>query len=186
MSGKGAEISPEEAAVLLGVHPRTVRNLISRKKVVAAKVNGKWYIDKASVLNLAPGEADAALPKIPPKSHIGPRILAPYRLCLHAFEQFDWQFEAPAHVQARIPLLQLAVLENLGAGFYAYGDEKKRHYRAARAALGGLLGIIHPYRDKNAGVSKAIEFLEEECVSATASLIRKLERKRAHEITTDL
>jgi excisionase family DNA binding protein len=43
------EISPEDAATLLGVHPRTIRNLIKRQQVRATKVSGRWYVDKASV-----------------------------------------------------------------------------------------------------------------------------------------
>ncbi len=35
--GKDKEISPEEAGSLLGVHPRTIRNLLARKELLGLK-----------------------------------------------------------------------------------------------------------------------------------------------------
>lgn len=35
------EISPEEAAATLGVHARTIRNLLAKKALLGAKVGGR-------------------------------------------------------------------------------------------------------------------------------------------------
>ena len=44
------EISAESAGKLLSTSSKTVRNLISRKKLKAKKVAGKWFVDYSSLL----------------------------------------------------------------------------------------------------------------------------------------
>jgi excisionase family DNA binding protein len=58
MTLKNVEISLEQAAILLELHTRTIRNLIQRRELKACKVKGRWYLDKASVMALK----DKALP----------------------------------------------------------------------------------------------------------------------------
>jgi excisionase family DNA binding protein len=179
------EISPEEAATCLGVHPRTIRNLIKRKEIRGIKVNGRWYLDKASVeaaRDIRGGIANsqstalcAASPARPNKP--GPMALAPYRLSCHAFDTFAWNTNLPEAAATRIETLKLAVLEHFGAGFYSYGAEKRQRYIAARSALGAIVGLLSPYHS-HGDVGKMISFLESECIGATASLIRKIEREK--------
>lgn len=183
MMPKAIEISPEDAAACLGVHPRTIRNLIKRQEIKATKVNGRWYVDKASVdaaqQRRAPEPRQAAATATPAPTlsapQRGPRTLAPYRLCCHAFAQFNWTLEMPAAAAQRVEELKLSVLEHLAAGFYSYGQEKRYRYIAARSALGGIIGLLDPYLCQ-AEVGKIVSFIETECIGATASLIRKIER----------
>jgi excisionase family DNA binding protein len=177
------EISPEDAATLLGVHPRTIRNLIKRQQVKATKVSGRWYIDKASVEAARDSRIVATTHPAPstvvnaPTPQRGPRALAPYRLSCHAFEQFNWTLDIPEATALRVGQLKLAVLEHFGAGFYSYGHEKRHRYIAARSALGAIVGLLDPYQSQ-ADVGRIVSFLETECIGATASLIRKIEREK--------
>lgn len=177
------EISPEDAAALLGVHPRTIRNLIKRQQVKATKVSGRWYVDKASVEAARESRIVAtthpAPPTVvsPPTRPRGPRSLAPYRLSCHAFEQFNWTLDIPAEAATRVSQLKLGVLEHYGAGFYSYGQEKRQRYIAARSALGAIIGLLDPYQSQ-ADVGRIVSFIETECIGAAASLIRKIEREK--------
>ncbi len=176
--GKDREISPEDAAALLGVHPRTIRNLLTKKAIIGLKVGGRWFIDRQSVERYKEEQNGPSGAKAPSSSSLlGPRVLAPYRLCLHAFELFPWA-SGNASVDLRVISLQHSILENLGAGFYSYGAEKKLQYTYARSAIGSLIGLVHPYREKVEAISKAIVYLEEECVPAVTSLLRKIEHNQ--------
>lgn len=168
------EVTPEEAAKTLGVHPRTVRNMIKNKQLDATKVNRKWYIKRQSVINAKGSEQPNPKQKTYGK---GPRDLAAYRLCLHAFEHFDLQVGIE-DVDLRIKKRQWDIIEYLGAGFFSYGTEKIRHYRQARASLGALLGLIHATDPESKAMKKALEFLELECNAAMGSLLRKFENPR--------
>ena len=90
MAHKNEEISAEEAAILLDLHPRTIRNLIQKRELQALKVKGRWYLDKASVMALK----DNGVPLSEPHERAvttqslslrGPHRLAAYRLCLHDY-----------------------------------------------------------------------------------------------------
>jgi excisionase family DNA binding protein len=171
------EVNPEAAAELLKVHPRTVRNMIKNKQLDATKVNGKWFIKRLSLLNFAEGQSKNPDPK-QPKNRLqcsGPKGLAAYRLCLHAFDQFELGVPDD-EASSRIFKRKWDVIESLGAGFYSYGPEKLFHYRQARAALGALLGLIHAAEPHTLKMQKAVEFLELECNSALGSLLRKFEK----------
>jgi excisionase family DNA binding protein len=178
-NGKGAEISPEEAATLLGLSTRAIRYLIEEKKLQATKVSGRWFIDQASVLaHKERGQSQKPdAPRARSSVPTGPRALAPYRLCLHAFELMS---DTSGHdaVDQRVSQLKLQVLEQLGAGYYSYGDTKKQQYIEARASIGSILGLLYPLREQFASMSKTLSFLEEECIPAIASLLRKLEHKK--------
>ncbi len=178
---KHEEISPEDAASLLGVHPRTIRNLIKRQEIKAVKVNGRWYVDKESVhsqrRSRTSDSAESTQQATPTAPLRGPRTLAPYRLCCHAFEQFNWTLDIPVATSQRIEQLKLSVLEHFGAGFFSYGPEKRFRYISARSALGSIVGLLDPYHSQP-NIGKIIGFIESECISATASLIRKIERDK--------
>lgn len=116
-----------------------------------------------------------------PQVDQGPRALAPYRLSCHLFLEMNWDFDIPPPLLERVKQLQAVILEALGSGFYSYGFEKKRHYLQARSAMGGIIGLLHPYRyhqDIGPKLRPHLDFLEEECLQAVASLIRKIERKQ--------
>ncbi|MBC7531007.1 MAG: helix-turn-helix domain-containing protein [Oligoflexus sp.] len=65
MAHKNEEISAEEAAILLDLHPRTIRNLIQRREIKASKVKGRWYLDKASVMALKDKDTPLSEPREP-------------------------------------------------------------------------------------------------------------------------
>lgn len=97
------EISAESAGKLLSTSSKTVRNLISRKKLKAKKVAGKWFIDYKSVLTYQAASLDEnqsteqiSMTKSFRSASLSSaggelRSLAAYRLCLHVFETYDWQ-----------------------------------------------------------------------------------------------
>ena len=124
-SSLAKEVSPEEAAKILGVDPRTVRNFIKRGQLKAKKVNGCWFIDSESLEALKEFKASSPSSKNVPRILTGPNILAPYRLFLYAFSQFNWQFDLPEKERNRIEDLRISTQENLAAGFYSYDSEKK-------------------------------------------------------------
>ncbi len=109
-------------------------------------------------------------------NHDGPFILAAYRLCSHAFYDLDWDLKLPQLVADRIALNKCYVLEQLGAGFYSYGHDKKIRYAVARQSLGSLLRLLYPFKGDEK-IAKLVRFIEAECISAMVFLIRKLDKK---------
>ena len=138
------ELSPQQAAEVLGVHPRTIRNMIANKQLEAIKVNRKWYIKSQSVARVREVDSKIVEPKHK-KYEKGPKNLAAFRLCLHAFDSFDLSLNGE-EIDMRIKARQLDVIENLGSGYYSYGGEKLRYYRRARASLGAIIGLLSSTR----------------------------------------
>ena len=128
-----AELSAEDAGKLLSTSSKTVRNLISRKLLRGKKVNGKWFIEHQSVLDYQAG--DQRTPLMPKKQTsikgVELRSLAAYRLCLHAFETFDWQHRN-ALVRERLAQIRLEVIGEIGSGYYQFGKGKQRHYKHSK------------------------------------------------------
>ncbi len=166
-SGRATEISPEEAATLLGVSTRTIRYLISDQKIRATKVGGRWFVDHESVISYR--DKDAAQAQSSPQDKRGPKGIAPYRLFLHAVETLDFK-SGEILLDDRVNDLKLRILEALGAGFFSYGEEKRFQYQAARSMMGGILGLLYPYRNKSLGLHKTLEFIEDDCIPSLASL----------------
>lgn len=174
-NGRGQEISPEEAAALLAISPRAIRYLISSQKIRAKKVSGRWFALHASVLSY---RDDQAVPEMAAANdQRGPRAIAPYRLFLQAARTLDFQ-SGQNELDRRVAELKLHILEALGAGFYSYGGEKKYQYQAARAMMGGILGLLYPYREQSPKLRQTLQFLEEDCIPSLASLSRKLDSKK--------
>ena len=192
MAHKNEEISAEEAAILLDLHPRTIRNLIQRRELKALKVKGRWYLDKASVMALK----DNGVPLSEPHERAvttqslslrGPHRLAAYRLCLHGYSLLPDLDLLDTETRKRCQHLQLQVLEHLGAGFYSYGMEKEFSYVRSRASLGSLLAIL--FSSQKSEFDRANDFLESECIRAISSLIRKMQfpkGKKTHESAAPL
>jgi excisionase family DNA binding protein len=44
------EVSVDEAALVLGLHSRTIRNLIVRREIKTCKVKGRQYVDQSSII----------------------------------------------------------------------------------------------------------------------------------------
>ena len=184
------EISAESAGKLLSTSSKTVRNLISRKKLKAKKVAGKWFVDYKSVLtyqaaNLEENQSTEQISLAKSFRSASPssagaklRSLAAYRLCLHAFETYDWQHSQPL-VKEQLERTRLLVIGEIGAGFYQFGKRKQHHYNKARSALGQMAALLDAYPEK--GLEKAEQFITEECLPALGSLMRKLERKSSGE-----
>ena len=48
-TGNNRELTAEDAAKVLKVHSRTIRNMIAKKEIRGKKVGGKWFVDKSSL-----------------------------------------------------------------------------------------------------------------------------------------
>lgn len=74
--------------------------------------------------------------------------------------------------------LKTEALENLGAGFYSFGNRSKAIlYNRSREKIGGMLSLVYFYQVKDAKPSKEILKIEEELMPAYSSLIRRMEKK---------
>lgn len=82
--------------------------------------------------------------------------------------------------ESRVCRLAEEALEELGAGFYAYGFQvKKEHYLAARARLGALLALLRSDRVLSDSWIAEIKSIEDQLLPAFGALIKKME-KRTH------
>ena len=166
------ELTAEDAGKALSLSSKTIRNLIHRNVLKGKKVGGKWFVERKSVLDYRAYETKNHPTSAPSHLH-GPRKLAVYRLCLHVFETFPWHHSLP-EVQEALQAKKLRVIGELGAGFYHFGKRKQHHYKNARSALGSMVAFLDAYPEKH--LEKARLFMEEECLPAMGSLLRKLEQ----------
>jgi excisionase family DNA binding protein len=188
---KQIEIDVEHAAGLLAVSERMVRMYIDERRLKALKVGKKWYIDLASVEALMQsrpaqrspeetvrsGSHPEALP-MRPTGHLGPWRLAPFRL----FSQ--WVIPDVLSLSGdkdgllgRVRSLRWEVLSELGAGFYSYGQDKTLHYQRARAAVGGILGLIYG-EPEEFELRRELSLLEHQVLPAFSSLLKAIDKSR--------
>ncbi len=108
-----------------------------------------------------------------------PHALACYRLCLQAFNMPFWKMAEMGEPQMkeRLSHIQFEILENLGAGFYSYGDIKCYHYRKARGSIGAALALAYSREDISKKWEKDVFFVETKVLPAFSSLIKKVERE---------
>jgi hypothetical protein len=114
----------------------------------------------------------------PPSGGAELRDLAAYRLCLHAFETYDWHHSL-ALIQKQLEKQKLEVICEIGSGFYHFGKNKQFHYNKARSALGQIAALLDAYPEDS--LEKARQFITSECLPALGSLVRKLDRKNQGE-----
>ena len=164
------EITAEEAAKLLKISPRTVRNMIAKKNLKGRKVGGRWFVEKSSIFAME-HQAEPAKPR-KTASAKGLRQLAAYRLFEHVCQNFTWE-HPNSRVAALLEEQRLKVISELGAGYYSYGKYKNQCYIEARYSLGAMLAVLEAFPDD--GLTKAREFIELECLPALGSLIKKIE-----------
>jgi len=197
------EVSVPEAASMLGVSARMLRLYIESRKIKALKVNRRWYVDTASLEAFrqrmhfpaassqqpaASSQPEETLPdprdkstarKAVTKARGGLSDLACYRLCLEAFSMPLWAGE-PSLIGERLVELKNQTLESLGAGYYSYGEQKLRHYSAARAALGAAIGLVLGVPSLKDTYRADISFLLDNCLPAFSALLKKLEKGSSH------
>lgn len=131
----------------------------------------------------------------PKSSHLGQEPLAQERRRIqniHSLRVFEMsrqiltsgRFEESARKtlrtrkENRALLLREKVLEEIGAGFYAYGFEFKRaHYARARARLGSILALLRSTQSLAESWSGEVEAIEGRLLPAFGALIRKMEKK---------
>ena len=169
------ELTAEDAANMLKVHSRTIRNMIAKKEIRGKKVGGKWFVDKSSLKKwqTEPGPGNTAKPSNKAPNDL--RRLAAYRLCVHAFEAFNWSHKNPG-LSAYLENQRITVISEIGAGFYSFGKYKNECYVKARYSLGSIVALLEAFPEES--LTKAKEFIGSECLSAMGNLIRKLEKNR--------
>jgi len=64
----------------------------------------------------------------------------------------------------------------MGAGYFSFGPDKMFHYRRARGAVGGILGMIYSRQDDEIS-SLQPDDLQQKVLPALSSLLRAMERK---------
>jgi excisionase family DNA binding protein len=191
------EIGVEEASKLLGVSERMVRLYIDERRIRGLKVGRKWFIDLASVEYflksrspaLGPeGSSPAPLlsevaPEVAevrqklPRNHRDPRQLAPFRLLNQWIGQHDpILLGADPGFSSRLKTLLSEALSEMGAGYFSFGSDKVFHYRRARGAIGGILGMIYSRQDDEIS-SLRPDDLQLKVLPALSSLLRAMERK---------
>ena len=199
MRGKVApeEIGLGEAAALLKVSEKTVRNYIKLRKIQAVKVAKNWYVDRVSLTSFMATQipdllsaeiptsqqgpvpaANAAGRVAPPVANDGAAVhnLACYRLFLAAVEQFTWDQEESG-LQQFLNSKCRDVIAHLGSGYYAFGHAKRSHYEVARAGIGGMISVLAAEPALYQRHQKAAKFLERDVLPAFAALMRKLEQR---------
>ena len=171
------EISLEEAVSLTGRSERTVRSYIKKKKLLATKVGGKWFVDLESTRKLVgniPENTDdnSGLPS--GSSDFGVENLVCFRLASEVFNMPVWS-DRENSFWSDLESAKNRFFYSLGAGYYSYGNVKLRHYSEARAALGGAIALVCATGPRS--VKADIRCVEQKLIPALTSLIKKMERK---------
>lgn len=102
--------------------------------------------------------------------------LACFRLCVEAFQMPMWTEANQLRFAQRLRDLQAAILEQLGAGYYAYGADKRGHYDRSRSLIGSALALVYSDTEARRHWASDIAFLERDVLPAFAALIKKIER----------
>lgn len=202
---KKTEISVREAARQINCTERTIINFIKMKRFEALKVGRDWFIDYASFVSFAkrydyalldeeqvpPEEIESSNVSTPKKSekipeehsdkkrrHGNIETLRVYQIFKDIFEKGHFKTEFTHPCESRIAALGTGVLEEIGAGFYAFGAHMKRlHYINARARLGAIIALLHSDENLRKRWCEEIEQIEGRLLPAFGALIKKLEQK---------
>ncbi|WP_415061561.1 helix-turn-helix domain-containing protein [Bdellovibrio sp.] len=202
---KKTEISVREAARQINCTERTIINFIKMKRFEALKVGRDWFIDYASFVSFAKRydyalldeeetsaddlrppnssiernpEKDLEKYPVAKKRHGNIETLRVYQMFKDIFEKGRFKAESSHPCELRITNLGAGVLEEIGAGFYAFGAHMKRlHYINARARLGAIIALLHSDENLRKRWQEEIEQIEERLLPAFGALIKKLEQK---------
>jgi len=210
---QGYEISVKQAARKIACTERTILNFIKMKRFQAIKVGRDWYIDYASFVSFAKRyeyplkeeQASSPLEAPPQKPESETNIAKDHEIRptgqgrrriqnIHHLRVFEMsrkvlttgRFVKNARTRKEIRALNLSerVLEEIGAGFYAYGFEIKRiHYGRARARLGGILALLRSTQDLAESWRREVAAIEEYLLPAFGALIRKMEKNPIEAVT---
>lgn len=174
---KVIEVSPDEAAEMLGLSTRTVRNLISRRVLKAKKVSGKWFIRKDSVDAHLESQPEKEQQESKPSRRFMLEDLSSWRLCLQVFDKMEDSQSNDLLIQ-RLSSLKIDVLQSIAGGFYSFGEQKLRCYQEAKKSVGSIVGLSKAYRERLQISDRDLDFLEKECIPSLGNLIRKMEKTR--------
>jgi len=203
---KKREISAAQAAEILDVSDRYIREALSSGKIRGKKVGHKWFIDEASLL----GYRDSRLPEVPEVNAEVPEVNAevPEVISgttsdkgsgnkskpLYAYEKSTGTpenlvcfqlaktaFEMPGwqnrmQLHGRLKLVEEVVFGSLGAGYHSFGRKKHEYYALARAELGAALGLIYRSVEAKKIWENEVAFIETKLLPAFASLIKRVEK----------
>lgn len=125
-----------------------------------------------------PGDASTEPGGRPPRKFGNIHTLRVYELFREILQREKFASEGKNLRESRVCRLADEALEELGAGFYAYGFQIKRgHYLAARARLGALLALLRSDRDLSESWTAEIESIEDRLLPAFGALLKKMEKK---------
>lgn len=196
---KKPEISVKQAAALIDCSERTIINFIKMKRFEALKVGRDWFIDYASFISFSKRynyqireevlEPREQIPPPPPSPSIDHgqgknkrygniETLRVYQIFRDIFEKENFQNLPQGLRESKIVNLGEGVLEEIGAGFYAFGAHVKRlHYANARARLGSIIALLYSNAEMRERWHEEIHQIEERLLPAFGALIKKLEQK---------
>lgn len=123
------------------------------------------------------------------RSRLGIRGLNCYRLAVDIFARESWcagdssdAFSLGGAISKellinRIGVLQLQILETLGAGYHSFGNAKVTQYGKARAAAGSLLALISASGTIGGALEAERAAVEEKLLPALIALQRTAEKR---------
>lgn len=124
------------------------------------------------------GAAAAETSARPPRKFGNIHTLRVYELFREILQKEKFVSEGKNVRESRVCRLAEEALEELGAGFYAYGFQIKRgHYLAARARLGALVALLRSDRALSDSWGAEINSIEDQLLPAFGALIKKMEKK---------
>ena len=107
-----------------------------------------------------------------------------YELSRVIFANHNFTNVPSSKLEERAVELYWQTLESIGAGFYAYSwDEKKHYYSRARSSAGGLMALITTGEPLLSKWKKEGHELEEVLIPALGALIKTVEKKSLKEKT---
>ena len=126
------------------------------------------------------------------RPRLGVRGLNCYRMAAEIFAKESWRagdssdsFSFGGAISKelfidRIGVLQLQILETLGAGYHSFGNAKVTQYGKARAAAGSLLALISANGTIGAALEAERAAVEEKLLPALIALQRTAEKRGLH------
>lgn len=126
------------------------------------------------------------------RPRLGVRGLNCYRMAVDIFAMESWRagdssdaFSFGGAISKellinRIGVLQLQILETLGAGYHSFGSAKVTQYGKARAAAGSLLALISANGTIGAALEAERAAVEEKLLPALIALQRTAEKRGLH------
>ena len=158
---------------------------------------GEYFSEKMAVSEKPPSFSEKAtsVSETRPEGgrpRLGVRGLNCYRMAAEIFAKESWRagdssdsFSFGGAISKelfidRIGVLQLQILETLGAGYHSFGNAKVTQYGKARAAAGSLLALISANGTIGAALEAERAAVEEKLLPALIALQRTAEKRGLH------